>query len=133
MGFIKEFKDFAMRGNVMDMAVGIVIGTAFGNIVSSMVGDMIMPIVGAVSGGKSFAEMSSKVGTGEMVAEIKWGAFVQTVVDFLIIALVIFMLVKLMNKAQAAVMKPKVDEEKPAAIPADIQLLTEIRDELKKK
>lgn len=132
MGFIKEFKEFAMRGNVMDMAVGIIIGTAFGKIVSSMVEDMIMPIVGAVSGGQSFNEYSSKVGAGELVAEIKWGKFVQTVVDFLIVAFVIFIMIKLMNRATSVVSKPKV-EGPPPPPPEDILLLREIRDSLAKR
>ena len=126
MGFIKEFKEFAMRGNVMDMAVGIIIGTAFGKIVSSMVGDMIMPIVGAVSGGKTFDEYTVTIAD----AQIKWGKFVQTVVDFLIVALVIFIMIKIMNSATERMRGPK-EEAKPAT-PEDILLLREIRDNLKK-
>lgn len=133
MGFIKEFKEFAMRGNVMDMPVGIIIGTAFGKIVSSMVGDMIMPVVGALTGGKSFEAYSYTFGEGDAAATIKWGKFVQTVVDFLIVALVIFIMIKLMNRAQEALTGPEAEEEEKAPeIPEDIKLLTAIRDALKK-
>ncbi len=98
MSLASEFKAFAMRGNVIDLAVGVVIGGAFGKIVSSMVDSIIMPIVGALTGGVDFSEMAANIGTEEIPVLIKYGAFVQSAVDFLIIALVIFMAVKGINK-----------------------------------
>jgi large conductance mechanosensitive channel len=102
---LKEFKNFVMRGNVLDLAVAVIIGGAFGKIVASLVGDIIMPLIGLVMGGISFADLSFTVGS----AVVKYGAFVQTVVDFLVIAFVIFMIVKGAN----AMKKPE-----PAAAPA---------------
>jgi large conductance mechanosensitive channel len=124
MGFIKEFKEFAMKGNVMDMAVGVIVGGAFGKIVTSLVDDVLMPIVGMLLGGVDFAKLSVSVRD----ATIVYGAFLQAVVDFLIIALVIFILVKNVNKLK----KEEPAEEEPEETPADIALLTEIRDLLKK-
>ena len=126
---IKEFKEFISKGNVMDMAVGIIIGGAFTAIVNSLVDSILMPIIGAISGGKSVADMSITVGN----AAIGYGAFLQAIIDFLLIAFVLFMIIKALNKAKAAVAKEK--EEAPAEpeeTPADIALLTEIRDLLKK-
>ena len=126
---IKEFKDFISKGNVMDMAVGIIIGGAFTAIVNSLVDSILMPIIGAISGGKSVADMSITVGN----AAIGYGAFLQAIIDFLLIAFVLFMIIKALNKAKAAAVKEK--EEAPAEpeeTPADIALLTEIRDLLKK-
>lgn len=126
---IKEFKEFISKGNVMDMAVGIIIGGAFTAIVNSLVDSILMPIIGAISGGKSVADMSITVGN----AAIGYGAFLQAIIDFLLIAFVLFMIIKALNKAKAAVVKEK--EEAPAEpeeTPADIALLTEIRDLLKK-
>ena len=123
---ISEFKDFAMRGNVMDMAVGVIIGGAFGKIVSSLVEDVIMPVVGMATGGVDFTELSVKIGE----ASVAYGKFVQNVVDFLIVAFCIFMVVKGINKLS------KKKEEAPAAPPeptADQKLLAEIRDLLKNK
>lgn len=129
---IKEFKTFIMRGNVVDMAVGIIVGAAFGKIVSSFVNDVLMPPIGIAVGGVDFTSL--KVTLQEAVGEapavtINYGNFIQSVVDFLIVAFAIFMVVKVMNKMK------KKEEEKPAtpaAPPADIQLLSEIRDLLKK-
>ena len=126
--FLKEFKEFAMRGNVMDMAVGVIIGGAFGKIVSSLVDDIFMPIIGVLTGGIDLSNLSVKVED----ATIKYGMFVQNIIDFLIIAFCIFIMIKCMNK----LMKHKEAEaEKPAA-PAEPtateKLLAEIRDELKK-
>jgi len=95
---LKEFRDFAMRGNVLDLAVGVIIGGAFGKIVGSLVNDIIMPIVGLAMGGVNFAELSITVGG----AVIKWGSFIQAVIDFIIIALVIFMIIKAANANKKA-------------------------------
>ncbi len=132
MSMIKEFKEFAMRGNVVDMAVGIIIGGAFGKIVSSFVADVIMPPIGVLLGGVDFSNLSLTIKEGaEGVAPvvIKYGAFINTVIDFIIIAFAIFMAIKAINSLK------KKQEEAPAAPPAppaDVQLLTEIRDLLKK-
>ena len=127
--FMKEFKEFISRGNVMDMAVGIIIGGAFTAIVNSLVESILMPIIGAISGGKSVADMSVMVGN----AAIGYGAFIQAIIDFLLIAWVLFMIIKALNKAKAAVVKEEEPApEEPEEVPADIALLTEIRDLLKK-
>jgi large conductance mechanosensitive channel len=134
MGMLKEFKAFAMRGNVVDMAVGIVIGVAFGNIVSSFVADIVMPPLGMILGGVDFADMAItlKAATGDTAAvTLNYGLFIQTVVDFVIIAFAIFMVIKGMNS-----MKRKEEEAVPAAPAAPSKeelLLTEIRDVLKQK
>ena len=138
MGLIKEFKEFAMRGNVLDMAVGIVIGGAFGKIVSSFVEDILMPPIGVLMGGVNFSDLKvvfkQAVMDGENVVTpevaLRYGNFIQVIFDFLIIAFAIFMLLKAVNKFH------KKKEEAPAAPeapPADVQLLTEIRDLLQKK
>lgn len=125
-GFLEEFKAFAMRGNVMDLAVAVVIGTAFGKIVSSLVANIVMPAISLIIGG---IDLSDLVVTIRSV-EITYGVFLQAVVDFLIIALVIFVAVKLTNTFFA---KEKKKEEKgEKAPPEDIMLLREIRDALKK-
>jgi large conductance mechanosensitive channel len=126
---LKEFKDFAMRGNVVDMAVGIIIGAAFGKIVSSLVSDVIMPPIGMMMGGISFSELAIALGEGENAATINYGVFIDTVISFLIVAFAIFMLIKAMNSMK------KKEEEKPAEPPkpsAEETLLTEIRDLLAK-
>ncbi|KGL51830.1 large-conductance mechanosensitive channel [Porphyromonas canoris] len=138
MGLIKEFKEFAVKGNVVDMAVGIIIGGAFGKIVSSLVNDVIMPPIGKLLGGVNFTDLkvviSQAVMEGEQViaeeVAIRYGAFIQTVVDFLIIAFVIFLMIKGMNSLRK---KEEAAPTEPAAPPADIQLLTEIRDLLRKE
>jgi len=130
---LKEFKEFAMRGNVVDMAVGIIIGAAFGKIVSSLVGDVIMPPLGALLGGVDFSSLAItiKAATAEAPAVvIGYGKFIQTVVDFLIVAFAIFMVIKAMNSLK------RKKEEAPAAPPAPTKsevLLTEIRDALKSR
>ena len=140
MGFIKEFKDFAMRGNVIDLAVGVVIGGAFGKIVSSLVDDIIMPLVGALIGGFDFSSLKvtlpswAKIGENAVPATLNYGNFIQSFVDFLIIAFCIFVVIRSINKIEAKLKKPQ--EEAPAAepeTPEDIRILREIRDELKKK
>ena len=136
---LKEFKEFIAKGNVMDMAVGIIIGAAFTAIVTSLVGDMIMPIVGVMTSGVDFSDLfialdgesydSLKAAEEAGAALIKYGAFINALINFLIVAFVVFMLVKGVNSLKRA------EEEapaKPAAPPADIVLLTEIRDALKK-
>ena len=132
MSMMKEFRDFAMRGNVVDMAVGIVIGAAFGKIITAFVNGVLMPPIGLLVGGVDFSELSMilQEASGEVAAvTLNYGAFIQTVVDFIIIAFAIFMVVKAMNKMK------KKEEAKPAAPPkpsAEENLLTEIRDLLKK-
>jgi large conductance mechanosensitive channel len=129
MSLMTEFKEFAMKGNVVDMAVGVVIGGAFGKIVSSLVGDVVMPLVGMLVGGANFADLAVTLGTnpaGEPVL-LKYGAFLQAALDFLIIAAVIFMAIKGINR-----LKTPPPPAEPAGPPADIVLLTEIRDLLRK-
>ncbi|MEM7764998.1 MAG: large-conductance mechanosensitive channel protein MscL [Pseudomonadota bacterium] len=127
-----EFKKFAMRGNVVDMAVGIIIGAAFGKIVSSFVKDVIMPPIGMIMGNVDFGDLAVKIGEtaeGEAI-NIAYGTFINTVIDFLIVAFAIFMAVRVMNKLK------KQEEEAPAAPPepsAEEKLLTEIRDLLQKQ
>ena len=129
MKLISEFKTFINRGSAIDMAVGIIIGGAFTAIVNSLVESILMPIIGAISGGKSVADMSVMVGN----AAIGYGAFLQAIIDFLLIAWVLFMIIKALNKAKAAVVKEEEPApEEPEEVPADIALLTEIRDLLKK-
>ena len=144
MGFFKEFKEFAMKGNVMDMAIGVIIGGAFGKIVTSLVNDLLMPLVGALIGNVDFTTLSATlrpaVMNGEEVVKeavtLNYGNFIQTTVDFIIVAFCIFLMIKLINKASKMVKKP--EEEAPAA-PAEPEptkeevLLTEIRDLLKQK
>ena len=144
MGFLKEFKEFAMKGNVMDMAIGVIIGGAFGKIVTSLVNDLLMPLIGALIGNVDFTTLSATlrpaVMNGEEVVKeavtLNYGNFIQTTVDFLIVAFCIFLVIKLINKASNMVKKP--EEEAPAA-PAEPEptkeevLLTEIRDLLKQK
>jgi len=99
---IKEFRDFAMRGNVMDLAVGVIIGGAFGKIISSLVSDILMPLIGLIIGGLDFSGLAFIVGN----AAVKYGSFIQAVFDFIIIAFVIFMLVRAMNKMQKPALAP---------------------------
>ena len=129
MGLIKEFKEFAMRGNVMDMAVGVIIGAAFGKIVSSLVDDVLMPLVGMIVGKVDFSALSAKVGE----AELFYGRFIQNIVDVLIVAFCIFLVLKGINKMSN--LRKKEEEEAPAAPagPTQEELLAEIRDLLKQK
>jgi len=137
MGIVKEFKEFAVKGNMLDMAVGIIIGAAFGKIVSSIVNDIFMPPIGLLIGGLDFTDLKATLkaagvnDAGEAVnaVTLNWGMFIQTAIDFLIIALVIFLVIKAMNKLK------KKEEVKPAEPPAPTKtelLLEEIRDLLKK-
>jgi len=120
---LKEFKEFAMKGNVMDMAVGIIIGAAFGKIVSSLVTDVIMPTFGILLGRLNFSKLALTIGD----STIAYGMFLQSVLDFVIVAFAIFMVVKQINR-----FKKKHEEAPIEDQPADIKLLTEIRDLLKK-
>ena len=131
MSLIQEFKAFASRGNVIDMAVGIIIGAAFGKIVSSFVGDVIMPPIGLILGGVDFSDLAVTLKAAEGSAPavvIAYGKFIQTIIDFLIISFAIFMGLKAINT-----LKKKQEEEAaaPAAPTKDQELLTEIRDLLK--
>lgn len=135
---IKEFKEFAVKGNVVDMAVGVIIGGAFGKIVTSLVGDIVMPAISALSGDADFTGFKWVIrqavmdGANVVTPEIaiNYGSFIQTIVDFLIIAFVIFMAIKGINKLKRK--EEEMPAEKPAEPAADIKLLTEIRDLLKK-
>ncbi|MGI9014374.1 MAG: large conductance mechanosensitive channel protein MscL [Phycisphaerales bacterium] len=139
MGFIKEFKDFALRGNVMDMAIGIIIGAAFGTIVSSLVKDIVMPPIGQLMGGVDFGDLLIPLDGNEYASLIEaetagapviaYGRFLNSVINFAIVALAIFILISMINKATARFKA----EEAAAPPPADIKLLTEIRDELRKR
>lgn len=125
----QEFKKFAVRGNVIDLAVGVIIGGAFGKIVSSLVNDIIMPLVGLILGGIDFSGLSWKVGE----AEVKYGAFLQTVVDFLVIAFSIFLFVKLLNNLHERMKKQEETKQTAPTMTKEQQLLTEIRDLLKQQ
>jgi large conductance mechanosensitive channel len=130
MSIAKEFREFAMRGNVIDLAVGVVIGAAFGKIVSSLVGDIVMPVLGKAVGGVSFNELGTSLGTGADGADVmlKWGAFLQTVFDFTIIALALFVAIKAINRLKR---EPAPTEAPPP--PRNEVLLEEIRDALRKR
>lgn len=137
MGILKEFKEFAVKGNVVDMAIGIIIGAAFGKIVTSFVNDIIMPPLGILIGGVDFTELKILLQpavlneAGEVITEavsINYGNFIQVVVDFTIIAFAIFIAIRGINKMKKKAEDPKNPE---APTPADIKLLSEIRDLLK--
>ncbi|MBQ9863346.1 MAG: large-conductance mechanosensitive channel protein MscL [Lachnospiraceae bacterium] len=127
---MKEFKEFIAKGNILDMAIGVIIGGAFGKIVTSLVNDVLMPLIGIITGGIDFTTLSVKVGE----AELLYGNFIQSVIDFLIVALCIFFITKAIAKASAK-FKKKEEEAKAAepAKPTSEELLTEIRDLLKNK
>ena len=122
MSIAKEFREFAVKGNVMDLAVGVIIGAAFGKIVASIVEDIVMPAIGTLMGGLNFSDLAIKIGS----ATIKYGKFLQTCLDFLIIAVAVFLLVKLINRL-------KREEEAPKAPPRQEVLLEEIRDLLARR
>lgn len=129
---IKEFKEFISRGNVMDMAVGVIMGNAFGKIVTSVVNDIIMPLIGVLIGGINFTNLSIEIGN----SKIMYGNFIQNVIDFLIIAVCIFIFVKLINKLNNIHIKKKEEEKpKPEKVvkKEEVLLLEEIRDLLKKE
>jgi len=131
VGLASEFKEFAMKGNVVDLAVGVIIGAAFGKIVSSLVGDVFMPAIGKVIGGVNFSDLAIGLGAdpaGKAVL-IKYGAFIQTIFDFVIIAIVLFMCIKGINKLK----KPPPAVAAPAPPPRSEVLLEEIRDLLAKR
>lgn len=136
MAFLKEFKEFALKGNVMDMAVGVIIGGAFGKIVTSLVNDILMPPIGMVLGNTSFSDLKIPLGTpaeGAEPAYWNYGAFIQQCVDFLILAFCIFLMVKVMNRL---IRKKEEAPATPAPAPepsAEEKLLTEIRDLLKER
>ncbi len=121
MGFIKEFKEFAMKGNIMDLAIAVIIGGAFGKIITALVDNILMPIIGTFTG-KGFAEMSANING----VDVKYGLFIQAAVDFVIVALVLFMVIKAMNS------RKKKQVEAPAGPSSTDALLMEIRDLLKK-
>ena len=133
MSIVKEFREFAMRGNVVDMAVGIIVGAAFGKIVSSLVADVVMPPIGLLLGGVDFSGLKitiSQAAQGAEAVSINYGIFIQTVIDFTIIAFAIFLMIKAINKMK------RREEEAPKAPPAPSKeeaLLAEIRDILKNK
>ena len=131
MGFISEFKEFAMKGNVLDMAVGVIIGGAFGKIVSSLVDDILMPLVGVVTGNVDFTKLEFAFGEGDLAATLKYGNFIQNTVDFLIVAFCIFLMLKGINSLN----RKKSEAAAPEAPkgPTQEELLTEIRDLLKQK
>ena len=141
MGFVKEFKEFAMKGNVMDMAVGVIIGGAFGKIVSSLVDDILMPIIGKLTGNVSFVDLFVTLGDGEYsslaaakeagAAVFAYGQFIQNVVDFLIVAFCIFLMLKGINKLNRKKEEEPAPEEPKG--PTQEELLAEIRDLLKKQ
>jgi len=126
--FLEEFKAFALKGNVMDLAIGVIVGGAFGAITTSLIDDILMPIIGVIIGGIDFSGLAITVGG----ANIAYGSFITAIINFILIAFVVFWMMKAMNKLVAAAKKK--EEEKPAAPPepsAEEKLLTEIRDLLK--
>ncbi len=126
---IKEFKEFISRGNVVDLAVGVIIGGAFSTIVSSLVDDILMPIIGMILGGINFSNLSIQLGD----ARIMYGAFIQNVIDFLIVAFCVFLFVKFINELSKIGHRHKKEEEHEEVVETELSLLKEIRDELKSK
>jgi large conductance mechanosensitive channel len=139
--FLKEFREFAVKGNAIDLAVGVIIGGAFGKIVSSLVADIIMPPLGFILGGVNFADLKitlqkAVLGTGGAIAKpavaINIGLFLQNVLDFLIIALIIFLMVKMLSNLKKKLIISQAEEAVPAPLTKDQELLIEIRDAIKK-
>ncbi len=123
--FITEFKEFALKGNMIDLAIGMIIATAFNDVVKSIVNDVLMPVFGIILGGKDFSALKATVGD----AEIMYGMLIQTIINFLIIAFSLFVMIKVVNKLRNS--KPQEEKaEEPAPKPDDIALLEEIRDSL---
>lgn len=138
MSFIKEFKEFAVKGNVVDMAVGIIIGAAFGKIVSSLVSDVVMPPIGVLIGGVDFSDLAIvlKEATADTAAvTIAYGTFIQTVLDFTLVALAIFVMIKVINrlKREEVAAEPEPEPEAAPEPSREEILLTEIRDLLKSR
>ena len=133
MGIAAEFKEFAMKGNVVDLAIGVIIGGAFGKIVSSLVGDVIMPVIGKLVGGVNFSDLAVKLGVDPAGKDVlvKYGSFVQTVFDFVIVAFVIFMAIKAMNRLKKPA--PAAADAAPPPAPRNEVLLEEIRNLLAKR
>jgi large conductance mechanosensitive channel len=130
MSMLKEFKEFAMKGNVVDLAVGVIIGAAFGKIVSSLVGDVFMPVLGLITGGINFSDMAvtlKEAAGGKPAVLLAYGKFIQATIDFIIVAFAIFLFIKAINSFK------RKQEAAPAAPPAQEVLLTEIRDLLKQR
>ncbi|MDD5836469.1 MAG: large conductance mechanosensitive channel protein MscL [bacterium] len=125
---IEEFKKFIMRGNVLDLAVGVVMGNAFSKIVSSLVNDIMMPFIGVIIGGHDFSNLSIKAGS----ASIMYGSFIQNVIDFLIIAFSIFIFIKIINTITKKKEKEDTKKDKAKEVSEEVLLLREIRDSLKK-
>jgi len=131
MGFVKEFKEFAMRGNVVDLAIGLIVGAAFGKVVSSLVGDVLMPPLGLLIGGVNFTDLAITLRAatdGAPAVNLRYGAFLQTIVDFMIVAFAIFLVVKGMNTLKR---RKEAAPAAPPAPPQEVTLLSEIRDLLK--
>ena len=126
-GFIEEFKAFAIKGNVVDLAVAVVIASAFGKIVASLVENVIMPVIGMLLGGIDFSGMSMELGA----SSITYGVFIQSIIDFTIVAFVIFMLVRAINRLKGN--KEEIVVEAPVVVPEDVRLLREIRDLLRNR
>jgi large conductance mechanosensitive channel len=144
MGMLKEFRDFAIKGNVVDLAVGVIIGAAFSKIVDSLVSDVIMPLVGKVIGSLDFSNLfvvlgNAPPGVNHTLADLKkagvpvlaYGNFITIAVNFLVLAFIIFMMVRAINRLRASHEEEKKTSAEPAPPPEDIQLLREIRDELR--
>ncbi len=123
MSFLKEFREFAVKGNAFDLAIGVIIGTAFGKIVSSLVSDVLMPLIGILIGQIDFSALTITIGS----AQIRYGLFLQSIVDFVIVALVIFLTIKQMNRFR------KKAEPAASSVSAEVQLLTEIRDAVRSR
>lgn len=142
MALLKEFREFAVKGNVIDLAVGIIIGAAFGQIVNSLVADVIMPPVGLVTGQIDFSQQAWTLKSatpaadgkeGKPAVELRYGKFIQAVINFLIVAFAVFLLVKAINEARRRMERKAETDPKAPEVPAEIKLLTEIRDELRRK
>ena len=136
MRLLKEFREFAVKGNVVDLAVGIIIGAAFTGIVNSLVNDVIMPPIAAIMGNVDFSKKAwvlDDSGADGNPVELRYGKFLQAVLNFLLVAWAVFVLVKLINQARRHMERKAEENPKAPDVPADVRLLTEIRDELRKR